>query len=446
MSRVSDQKNDPQARLITCREAVKQARAGDNVRKLCLALIDLGAALFHTRQYEVAVATLNETEQLAATVDDPHFEAHCLGLSAAAYQDIGRFHNAYEVIERVVMLAETHSDKNMQCDALITQAQILANSGEPVIALDKLKEARALANQLDDKRHLMKTLGALGSIKTTLAALEDAQTFFEMAAVWASQLGEQRAECGYLLNLGTVLAWQKVTAEALPVFERALTLAQELDDQQAELAALRHMTGSLHKTGLPERVPELARRGIALAQTLDSPEITFAFFETLALAHYRTAQPEEALRVIEDAIAHARAIDSPQAEVTMLLHLGESCMALALHEQALDAYQRALAQISQLDRAADEAHLVGRVGVALAELGRVPEAIAYHQRAVELARARAIPELEGEQLTMLALAYRDQRDTDRARSYSEDAIAVFASAGLDADAAKARDLLAQLFA
>ena len=291
----TDQQQKRQERLIACRAAVDRAREGDNVQQLCLALIDLGAALFQTRMFEEGVATLDEAEELAATLDDAPFLAHCLGLKAAAYQDIGRFHNAYEVIGRVVALAETHGDQGMKCDALVTQAQTLASSGEPVIALDKLKEARALANQLDDKRRLMQTLGALGNIKAALAALEDAQTFFEMAAVWAAQLGEQRAECGYLLNLGAIFTWQKHFAQALPVFERALALSEELGDREAELAALRHVTDSLHKLEKPEQVVSLARRGIALSQEMAGQEITFSFFEALALAHYQLGQPDEAL-------------------------------------------------------------------------------------------------------------------------------------------------------
>lgn len=442
----TDQQQNRQERLIACRTAVDRAREGDNVQQLCLALIDLGAALFQTRMFEEGVAALDEAEELAATLDDAPFLAHCLGLKAAAYQDIGRFHNAYEVIDRVLALAETHGDQGMKCDALVTQAQTLASSGEPVIALDKLKEARALANQLDDKRRLMQTLGALGNIKAALAALDDAQTFFEMAAVWAAQLGEQRAECGYLLNLGAIFTWQKHFAQALPVFERALALSEELGDREAELTALRHVTDSLHKLEKPEQVVPLARRGIALSQEMAGQEITFSFFEALALAHYQLGQPDEALGVLQEAAEHARAINAPQHEVTMLLHLGESYVAMARYEQALQAYQLALEKIRQLERETDEAHVVGRVGIVLAELGRAPEAISYHQRAIALARQRALPQLEGEQLTMLALAYRDQHDWEQARSCCQDAINVFSTNDLETEASRARQLLAEMSA
>lgn len=439
----TEQQENPQEHLIVCQASVTRARDSNDMQQVCLALIDLGSALFQTRMFEQGVGALDEAEQLAATLDDSRFLAHCLGLKAAVYQDIGRFHNAYEVIERVVAIAEVQGDLATKCDAFITQGQILANSGDPVAALDKLKDARALANQLDDKRHVMKVLGALGNIKTTMVALDDAQTFFEMAATWAAQLGDQRAECGYILNLGTVFVWQKQFPQALPVFERALALAQTLSDREAELAALRHLTESLHKLERPDQVVPLARQGIALSRDIANPSITFSFFETLVLAFYRMNQPDNALTVIREAIEHARTINDLNREVNMLLQLGESCMAGGQHEQARQAYQQALEKIQHLDRESDEAHLVGRLGVVLAESGRMEEAIDYHQRAVELARQRVIPELEGEQLAMLALAYRDQHELEQAQLCCRDAIRVYSSNGLDEEADRVRQLLAE---
>ncbi len=433
-----------QERLITCRAVVSAARQTGDQRQLCLDLIDLGVALFRTKEYEQAVNAFTEAEQLAESLADPHFTAHCLGLQAAAYQDIGRFHNAYEVIDRVVALAEAHHDQGMTCDALITQAQILANSGEPLIALDKLNQARALANQMDDKRHLMNTLGALGNTHTTLTALNEAQTCFEMAAALAAQMNDQRAECGYLLNAGIVLVWQKALPQAVSAFERALALSRTMDDREAELAALRHLTESLHNMGKPGDAIPFALHAIMRSQNTADPAITFSFFKTLILAYYRTNQPDAALDAIREAVGYAQAIDAPEYEVDMLLQLGEACMVLARYEQALHAYQQALEKIHPLDKASDEAYLVGRVGVALAELGQVQDAIPYHQRAVDLAHQHTIPDLEGEQLTMLALAYADQHEADRAAKCCQDAIAVFSDAGLESEADKARHLLAQL--
>ena len=98
----------------------------------------------------------------------------------------------------------------------------------------------------------------------------------------------------------------------------------------------------------------------------------------------------------------------------------------------------------RLSRQYDEAYLTGRMGIALAESGRTEEAIAYHKEAIALAKKREIPQLEGEQLSMLALAYLEKEDPMQARSYCQSAIELFAEAELEEEVVRAQKLLVEI--
>lgn len=435
---------DRQQHLIACRAAVDHARQGKHPQQLILALIDLGAALFKTRVFDQGVEALDQAEKRAASLGDPSFLAHCLGLKAAVYQEAGRFHNAYGIIERIVELAQAQEDQGMECDALITQGQILANSGDPIAALNIVEAARALANEISDKRHLMKVFGVLGDIETSRAEFESAQTYFEIAAAWANSLGESRAECGYLLNLGTVFVWQRLFSQALQVFERVLTIAQNSGERDAELTALQHAIQCLHRLKMTDRIVCLARQGISLSQELSRYESTFLFFEAAALTYHQLGEQAEALDVLRNAIEYAQTIGDRNYEANMLLHLGESYLAMEQYDQALKPLEAVLSLLQELGREVDEAHVVGRIGVVLAESGRIDEAIPYHQHAVDLSRQHKIPALEAEQLTMLALAYRDQNNRKRAQECSQEAAEIFSSIGLETEANRAHQLLAEV--
>jgi tetratricopeptide (TPR) repeat protein len=80
----------------------------------------------------------------------------------------------------------------------------------------------------------------------------------------------------------------------------------------------------------------------------------------------------------------------------------------------------------------------------LAELERIDEAIPYHQEAIELAEKHELPELEGEQFMMLAMAYWENGDLDQARLACETAVTTFTNADLNDKASKAQDLLAEM--
>ena len=433
-----------QGNVAWYRAKVEEARENGDVRQLCLALTDLGVVAFKSRQYEQGLEALDEMTTLAAETGDRHFQAQCLAAKAAAFEDIGRYHNAYEAMDEVRQLAEAHDDLNMKCVALINQGQILINSGEPMLAEEVLLQARQLAGELDNQSHLMRVLGTMGNLKVALAALDDSLGFFDMAIMLAEQLGDQQARCGYLINKGAVLTWQNQHAQAVPVFQQVLNLADDMQNPQLLLTSLRYLTECYHHTNQPENIPALARRGIELGTSASDHDTVFKFFQTLILAHYRLNQFDEAEQVNQQAIEYVRSTGDRTREVDMLINLGESCMLADLHDRALDAYTRALDGARDVDRPDDEAYLTGRIGVVLAEMGRVDEAVAYHQQAADLARQRSIPDLEGEQITMLALAALDQQNSEQARKYCQQAIDIFAAAQLSEQAAQARQLLAQI--
>ena len=119
-------------------------------------------------------------------------------------------------------------------------------------------------------------------------------------------------------------------------------------------------------------------------------------------------------------------------------------MIFGMPENALDAYQQARKGAVRLSRQSDAAYLTGRIGVSLAELGRIDEAIIFHQDAIHLAQERGLPQLEGEQLSMLALAYREKGNRLEAQTCCQAAIQVFIRADLEAEALQAQQLLVEI--
>lgn len=426
------------------RAKAEEARKEGDAKQLSLALSDLGAILLESREFTQGMDAFEEAATLAADSGDRHFHAQCLARKAAALDEIGRYHNAFEAMTEILELAKVHKDLGMQCDALIDQGQILIRSGEPVLAEETLKQALRVSDALNSKSHLMRLLGTMGNLKVALAALDEAAVFFDQAVALAKQTHAHQAQCGYLLNKGAVLVWQKRFDTALRVFHDALALSGEIDDPQVALTSLRYLTECYHQIDAFDKVPVLAWRGIELAVANHKHDLVSKFFQTLILAYYRLDQSEDARQAIQEAILYAKSARDFDAEANMLINLGEACVVAGDYAQAFEAYTVARGLISRLERPDDEAYVVGRLGVVLAELGQLNEAVTHHQEAAELARQRNIPDLRGEQLTMLALAAMDQQKTEQAQSYCQEAIRVFSSAQLAEQEANARQLLAEI--
>jgi len=440
--------------LVDCRHALEEAQASGDEGQLCLALANLGLAQFQIGRFGEGRLSFDAAVERSQRLDaarpaglqpgNIRIQAQCLGLKTLAYQEAERLPDAYNTAGEILSLAEAHGDKAIMCDALASQGQILLDSGEQINALERLEKAHQLAIEIYDDRRLMNVLGALGHYSLVIASADKAILYYDQALTLARKLGDRRAEFGFLGNRGTVLAYQGENSQAVSAFEGVFSYIEEMGDQEAEVHVLRHLVRTNERVEDDGKVLGYGQRGYELASSFGDGEAALSFLEAIILAKYRSNQIEDARTLTNEAINLARSVDDLDREVDLWLGLAESFMVIGDFQQALDGYEHALDGAKQLGRQADEAYLIGRIGFTLAELGRTDEAIAYHEQAVELARQRVIPDLEGQQLSMLAMAYQERQELGKARSYCAAAIQIYTDANLTTEADNARRLLVEI--
>lgn len=441
MVKVNQENNQKSIQFL--RDALEYSQMANDNKSVIAAMLDLGYALIQKREFEDGDAQFAAAIEQAKKIQDLELQVHCMGLKALAYQKIDRWHDAFQTINEILEIAEQHANAGIQCDALTSQGQILVDSGEPMIALEKLKEALKIANELGDKRRQMNALGMLGNQCIAVASLDQAAEYFEKAFQLADDLGDQQAKYGNLGNQASVLAWQRKYREAISGFEQVLDYVHAQGDEKAEIQALRHLAQTHSRLMENEKAAEYAKRGVELCQATADDTI-LSFYEILIIVYYRQGKVEIARQFNQDAVNLARVQHNQSKELEFLLSLGEAQYLSELTDEALQTYQQALAKAKQLDRKTDEAYLTGRIGIALADLGRLDEAIQHHSQAVELAKVWALPRLEGEQLTMLAMAYDEKGETKMARQHCSLAIQVFTEAGLTGELKNAVQLLKKM--
>lgn len=441
---VAVRRDDAPESVLAWQSEVQAARASGPVRKLSLSLANLGLALFDAGAYDEGVQAFEEAVTLASDLDDTPFRVQVLSVKALAFQAIGRFHNAYEVAEEILHAAEELNDAGMLCDALTTEAQILVQSGEPVIARDKLAHARRLALEAGDKRRQINVAAVWANAYTAEAALSDAALYLQMACDLARELQDAPVEAEQLIHLGTVLKWQSCQAEAADVFQRALDIAACHSLPQFELAALSGLTECYAHLDDAAQVLVYAERGAPLAAELHDSDAAFKLLEAVTLAAYRTGDMTLANEALGKALALARSLPDRNKEADLLVNLGEAYLVSEQLDQALRVYHEALDCARRLKRPRDEAYLVGRIGFVHAEQGALDEALRFQEQALELARQSHLDELEADQLCMLALTYWEQGAPVKAVTCCHQAIDVYDRAGIASGRQRAETLLAEM--
>ncbi|MBN2472646.1 MAG: tetratricopeptide repeat protein [Anaerolineae bacterium] len=422
-------------------QEAQAAKANNENNQLVLALASLGLTHFRLGNYEPGLQAFDEALAVVERQNDTRLLIKALGVKALAYQEIKRFHDAYEAVEDIMRHADTLNDPGLKSDALTTQAQILVQAGEPIVAGEKLHFAYSIARKMGDKRRQMHVAASMSNVSLALTSLDEAATSLELALDLAREIDDSRAALDFQISLGAVLIWQDRFAEAIAALEQALSQAEALQLPNAQLVALRHLTDCYAQLNNAEQVLIYAQRGLALARLQDDAEVIFSLLEAVALAAYRQEDPQLARQTLLEGIELARSTGNRDREVSLLVSLGEANLVGNYVDEALDAYLQAYKGAQQLQRFKDMAYLTGRLGVVYAEQGRYEEARRYHQEAIDLARVHDLPRLEGEQLCMLALALLEQGVPDQALEYCKTAVSAYAKAGDEEGKIRARQLL-----
>ena len=430
--------------LIACQEELNVAQASGDENRIALATAHVAFALFQAKKYPEGLAQFNKAIKLAEDINEPLLQAQCLGLKTLACQNAERLPEAFKAAQEVERLADVNQDLGMKCDAVASQAQIILDSGDEISALPLFNQSLAIAQEIGDKHREMKVLGALGNYSMTVAPGERAESYFRQAYELAREVGDRQSEMGFQGNLGTMVEWKEDYVEAAKIYTEVLTYMQETNNQETEIQVLRHLVHVYSKQEDDRFIVKYCKLGIKVAEATDDDDNIFYFYENMIPALYRLKQIDEAHQVITDGIKTAHSTNNREKEVDLLLFLGESYMVTDNLEQALETYQQALAGTERLQRLVEKAYLLGRIGMIKAELGYVDEAVDLHKNAIKLAQEYDIPALEGEQLSMLAMAYLEKEERTEAQTSCQSAIDVFTNAGLMGDAEQAKQLLVKI--
>jgi tetratricopeptide (TPR) repeat protein len=146
----SDKRITPSEYLKVCREDLREARASEDECQIALIMANLGLALFQVKKYKKGIESFDEALDLAGNQEDPQIQIQILGVKTLAFQEINRLPDAYKTTDEILRLAKEHDESGIMCDALLSQTQILLDSGEPTLAFEKLNDARQIAQQIDD--------------------------------------------------------------------------------------------------------------------------------------------------------------------------------------------------------------------------------------------------------------------------------------------------------
>ena len=287
-------------------QVVDDAPGADRPDVLCLALVTLSNIAQRQGKANEARQRLDLAVPLAEQLGDRRLEVLTrFSASALAGDFAGDFANAVDQLREAVAVAEEMDDTPLRVEAHLRLGFLLSNMGALVASEEELLRCIELAKRLGSRRDEARAAFQLGLVKYYRGDPEEAQRLNVQAQEWLERTGESYFQIQNFRALGLYALARGEPEEAERVLRQAVPLALE-EGGWLVLELYRYLVEALVQQG---RIDD-ARELVAFASRNIPEEDGYARATSLVAAalastaagdgNAATANFEEALRLLED--------------------------------------------------------------------------------------------------------------------------------------------------
>ena len=326
---------------------------------------------------------------------------------------------------------------------LITLGEQLEGDGRIRNARQCYRTALGLCLPLADKVPQILALRRIARVSVALGEFQEARSHYERSAELAHDSQDLYGEVIGLTGIGNVLFWQGRLLESEQWYREALTLADTLGESalRLERGHLFNNLGNLAtRTQRLDEAEEWLGQAVDLWESYSSPVDQVICW--MNRAHLREAQGrwEEA----REAYEHALAINAPSfVRATVCTDLAEWYLRDG-HVTQAEALGR---EAEEQAIASGSPYTMGRMYQGRGNIARArgdEDGFIFYEKALEIAREKGYPFLEGETCLDYALMRAQSGGVEEAQAYLERAVDIFRHLGTLRELERAERALADL--
>jgi tetratricopeptide (TPR) repeat protein len=433
---------DPE--IIRLEKVVAKARQAKDQTVILESLTDLGIAYLDSGDAPKALTQFNEALTLAQAMENLEKEAHILGLKGLGLKQIGNYQFALQSFRKSNKLAEKIDHHLLVCDSL-TQIGILQSEiGDNLKAISSLERALGASMQLEDPIRRMRIAGALGNCFYQVESYDKSLEYNALALEIARKLNDSGAKCTYLIAMGNNLLMVEAHEEAIRNFEEALQLADEAKNRQAEIRALSGLMSANAAVGKTRLATMYGEQAVRLAGEMQDRVAELKLLYLLAEVQIDQNQYDKAHKILEQALLIAREMEAWDWQIRLLNQIGDVYFNMDALEESLEIVEQALQLAELVQDHTQQVHLLGNISDLRAALKDFEGALTAAQQSLSIAQEGEDKLLLGEAHIMMAFAYRDLGETNRAIQSCQFAIETFRELGAVSMLNQAKEVLAEM--
>jgi CHAT domain-containing protein/uncharacterized protein HemY len=286
--------------------------------------------------------------------------------------------------ERNALLEEekelVNSDLHM---ALAMRGQPLLMQGNNSEALAIFNIALTVAERLNDKLAIAKTLGAIANIYFSQSDYTQALDRFEKSLKLAREANDKNVTLLTLINIGTVHRDQGDYAQALEIYLNALKMGEETSNKYAISGTLSNLGVLYEAQGNYTQAIETYTKSLKLSEEMGLKPITSSTLQSLGNVYALQSNYIQALGAYRKGLAIQEETKDKEGQALTLNSIGQ------LHEsqgnllQAADYYQKSLMINQEMGSKmgiADALNNIGNIHAAQGEFARALDSFQKSRR------------------------------------------------------------------
>jgi tetratricopeptide (TPR) repeat protein len=229
----------------------------------------LATALSTLDQYSEASAAYQKASEIAEGIGEKKLASSCLLNLADSYVYDLKLDESEASLSKALELVRQVGDLDNEAYARATKARILLARGKPQEAIDELRHAITLSEQIGAMWNMPSMYADLA---IAYLALSDLETAYQHATRSVACAGTDHFELGHALDaLAQVEAAQQSWKAAAEHFTQAIVFFQKIRDRHFVARAQRHFAEALLQQGEQQEAVELLETALATFQKLGLP-------------------------------------------------------------------------------------------------------------------------------------------------------------------------------
>lgn len=235
-----------------------------------------------------------------------------------------------------------------QARSLHTLGEIDLRQGDHAEALNKLREALALYEQLNSTSawyniQMAEALITLAKVHGEMGQYGRAFSYLTKAHLVSRSSGDQNTRANIMSNQAALLLEQEDYAAAQPYFNASLALYRSLGNTREEARVLLHLTVIEERQGHHDDAFQLFQRSMEHADAAKLVEVQIAAGEGLGIVLTAKRDFPNALQVINQSLDLARRVNAKIREAELLWRAAQIHYAMQNYRESAASAERALA-------------------------------------------------------------------------------------------------------